>query len=206
MRYIRAFRLALAMAALSFSTTTFSTTAFSTTAFSGELFAKGAETFKIQTAKGETPSFRVLSDSMSKRALAIGVITLINADKSVQPKLPMTDYVDLKFQSLVIEPVSKTPDKLQMTLKISGNLVELNQTINRESFVSGKVIEVKYPRSAREIMMYNVESEGQMKLKWEKKEDRVVLDEVRAKLSFEPLMGESEVESVKFSALGKRQK
>ena len=200
MRYLRAFRLAFAFAALSISV--------SAPASGSELFVKGPETFKFQDAKGETPTFRVLTDSMSKRALAIGVITLINSEKSVHPKMPITDYVDLKFQTLRIEPVLKSPDKLQMTLKISGYPIDIDQTIIRKDFLSGQLIEVRYPKKSRDVMMYNVETDGNMAMKWDMKADVLIFNEVRAKLSFDPpmSMGDSETESVKFSGIGKRLK
>lgn len=178
--------------------------ALAVNASAAALFSKGPERFKLEASKGKTPTFRVLSDSMTKQALAMGVISMINAQPEVTPKLPMTNYVDLKFDTLTIEPVSKNSKKLEMSLKISGYTVDLDQTIDRDKFLAGQTVEVKFPASNRTVAMYDVESRGTLKMKLNPDHQSITLENVYAKMSFDSPLGDSGQEVVQFSGIGKR--
>jgi hypothetical protein len=166
------------------------------------LFSKGSETFKIENQKGQTPTFRVLSDSMTKQALAMATIGMLNAQDEVKPKIPLNSYIDLKFQSLTLEPATKKD--LRMSVKLSGYTVDLDQTINKQDLLSGKVIEVQYPKTQKDVAMYSVESNGKLKLHLEKATQNLILENVEAKMNFESPMGDDGSETVKFSGTAKR--
>lgn len=167
-----------------------------------ELFAKGPETFQIQNQKGQTPTFRVLSDTMTKQALAMAAIGMINAQDEVQPKLPLTQYLDLKFQTVTLTP--EGADKLRMKLKLSGYPVDLEQTISKKELLSGQPIEVRYPRTESDVAMYSVESQGHLRLRLDRARQTLMLENVEAKMSFDSPLGDSGSEAIKFSGTAKR--
>jgi hypothetical protein len=167
-----------------------------------ELFEKGRETFQIQNQKGQTPTFRVLQSSMTKQALAMAAIGLLNAQDEVQPKLPMTQYVDLKFQTLTLVPEGK--DTLRMKLKLTGYTLDLDKTISRKELLSGKVINIQYPRTESEVAMYTVASNGALKLRLDKATQTLILENVEAKMNFDSPLGDSGTESIRFAGIAKR--
>jgi hypothetical protein len=173
-----------------------------TPSHAAELFNKGRETFQILNDKGQTPTFRVLQDSMTKQALAMAAIGLINAQDDVKPKLPMTGYVDLKFQTLTLTPEGK--DKLKMKLKLSGYPIDIDQTISKSDLLSGKKIEVRYPEKESELAMYTVQSSGLLRLHLEKAAQTLILETVDAKINFDSPLGDSGDEAVRFSGRAKR--
>lgn len=172
------------------------------------LFSKGAETFNIENKSGQTPTFRVLSGSMTKQALAMAAASLLNAEDDVKPKIPLNPYFDLKFQTLTLTPLKDErlkKDQLRMTLKLSGYAVDLDQTISRTDLLLGKVIDVIYPKTEKDVAMYSVESSGRMKLHLEKPSQSLILENVEAKMSFSSAIGEDGKESVQFSGKARRQ-
>lgn len=170
--------------------------------FATELFAKGAETFTIKNQKGETPTFRVLSDSMSKQALAMAAIGLLNAQDEVKPKIAVEPYLDLKFQTLTLTPTGK--DGIELKLKLSGYTVDLDQTISKRDLLSGASVEVRYPKTEKDVAMYSVDSSGSLKMHLEKATQTLILENVEAKMTFESPLGDNGSESVKFSGTAKR--
>jgi len=175
---------------------------FSLRAFSSDLFSKGAETFTIQNQSGQTPTFRVLSDSLTKQALAVAVIGVLNAQDSVQPKIPVSPYLDLKFQTLTLTPEGR--DGLALKLKLSGYDVDLSQTISKQELLSGKTVVVRYPETEKEVAMYTVDSGGSLKMRLEKAKDRLILEDVDAKMTFESPLGDEGSEAVHFSGTANR--
>jgi hypothetical protein len=166
------------------------------------LFAKGTESFKIENTKGQTPTFRVLSDSMTKQALAMATISMLNAQEDVQPKIPLNSYIDLKFQTLTLTP-QKGRD-LQVTLKLSGYSVDLDQMINKEALLQGKEIEVVYPKTSKDVAVYTVESNGRLKMHLDKASQVLILENVEAKMTFESPLGDDGSEKIQFSGKAKR--
>jgi hypothetical protein len=171
----------------------------------GPLFKNGAETFQLQDQSGKTPEFRVLDGNASEKALALGVIAALNAQAEVDPKIPVQDHVDLKVQSLTFEPLSKKSKELSMTMKLSGYNVEFTQTVNRAKFESGAPIEIKFPQKEKQFAMFNIESSGNVKMRFDPKTQVLMLNDVRAKLDYDSTLGDSGTEAIQFSGKGLRQ-
>lgn len=176
--------------------------AVSFNARASDLFAKGRETFQIKNQKGQTPTFRVLHDTMTKQALAMAAIGLLNAQDEVQPKLPLNRYVDLKFQTLTLVPEGK--DRLRVKLKLTGYTVDLDQTIAKQDLLSGKPIDIRYPKTESEVALYTVESNGALRLHLDKATQTLVLENVEAKMNFDSPLGDSGSESIRFTGTAKR--
>lgn len=188
-----------ALIALSFVTA-------SAQAATGALFANGAsETFKLQDKNGKTPEFRILDGGGSEQALALGVIATLNAQAEVQPKLPMQNHVDLKLQSLKFEPLSKTSKELAMMIKLSGYEIEFKETVNRAKFESGANIEINFPQKEKQLAMFNVESSGKLKMKFDPKTQTLLLSDVQAKMKYESPLGDNGQETIQFTGKGIRQ-
>lgn len=173
-------------------------------AASSPLFAKGAERFVIQDQKGKTPEFRVLDGGGTEQALALAVISILNAQPQVEPKIPARDYVDLKIQELKLEPESKTSKRLLMTLKLSGYDVEFTETIDRARFEAGAPIEIKFPQKNKSVAMFHITSSGLLKMKFDPKAESLILNDVRAKLDYESPLGDSGREAIQFQGKGIR--
>lgn len=173
-------------------------------AASSPLFTKGAERFVIQDQKGKTPEFRVLDGGGTEQALALAVISILNAQPQVEPKIPARDYVDLKIQELKLEPESKTSKRLLMTLKLSGYDVEFAETIDRSKFESGAPIEIKFPQKNKSVAMFHITSSGLLKMKFDPKAGIILLNDVRAKLDYESPLGDSGREAIQFQGKGIR--
>ena len=173
-----------------------------TAAHASELFSKGSETFKIENAKGQTPTFRILSDSMTKQALAMAAIGALNAQDEVRPKIALTPYVDLKVQTLTLTP--EGADKLHAKLKLSGYNVDLDQRLSKKELLSGQTITVKYPKTTKDVAMYTVTSSGNLRLHLEKAKQVLILENVEATMNFESPMGGAEDEAIQFAGLARR--
>lgn len=166
------------------------------------LFAKGIENFKIQDKSGKTPQFRVLDDGLSEQALALGIIAALNAQETVQPKIPVREFIDLKFESMKVEPLSEK--ELAISLKLSGYEMWIEKTIDKVKFLLGETIEIKVPESEKQIAMYNVTSSGKVKMRLNKMSNEIIFDDVSAKMNFTTPLGDDGSESVKFSGKGIR--
>ncbi|MES2857522.1 MAG: hypothetical protein V4692_16750 [Bdellovibrionota bacterium] len=169
----------------------------------GPLFSKGEEVFDIQNQAGKTPVFRVLDDSTSERALAIAVITTLNSQSEVQPKIPQKDYLDLKFETMKFAPNGK--NKIDLSIKLSGYEVALEKTVDRADFLAGKPISIPFPSGRRNVAFFDVNASGNLKFRFDSAKEIVVLDEVRAKMDFDSPLGDEGEESIKFSGRGIRQ-
>jgi len=169
------------------------------------LFHNGAEVFKIQNNAGKTPQFRVLDDTPTEKALALGVITALNTQADVQPKIPMTDYIDLKFESMKLIPSKKQAKDILLSIRLSGYELELEKIISRVDFLAGKLIEIPFPTGKRQVAVFDVSSRGSLKMRLDPKTNVIILENVAADMDFEaPVMGGGS-ESVRFSGKGIRE-
>lgn len=152
-------------------------------------------TYNIKNAKGETPSFRVLDKTVTEQALALAAITALNTEGG--QKIPVTNYVDLKFQQLTLKPIDA--HILALRLKLSGRDVDLEKTVSKDDLLKGKTITVDYPKTEKDVAMYDVTSSGQLKMHLDKASGDIILENVEAKMSFESPLGEDGTERVQFS-------
>jgi hypothetical protein len=170
------------------------------------LFSQGAETFKIQDQSGKTPQYRVLDDTGTEQALALGIISTLNSQKDFQPKLPMKEHIDLRVETLSLKPVAGNANELAIALKLSGYNLELENKVDRARFLSGQPIEINFPATERDVTLFTVHSSGRLKMRLNPKTDVVLLDDVQAKMNFTSPLGGEGSEAIRFSGRGIRQK
>ncbi len=166
------------------------------------LFQNGSESFRIVDDHGKSPSFRVLNDSMTKRALAMA---LNSALKLSDPGSAMHPYVDLHFEKIVFHSIKGAPQKAALVLQVSGREFKLEQTIQKADLLNGKTIAVRIPADDHEIAMVNVTSEGQLVFKYNARLNQLLISRVQGHLEIENPLSENETEQILFSGRGLRQ-
>jgi hypothetical protein len=169
------------------------------------LFSKGDEIFKFENAKGQQPVFRILDDSMTEKALAVAAIATLNTQGHVEPKIPMQDYIDLKFQTLKFSPPKRDSKQVDLSVKVSGYEIWLGKSIQRADFLSGKTLTVPFPTGDRTVAMFDVKANGNLKFRLDPKTNIVILDNVQADMSFTAPVGDGGSEAIRFSGRAIRQ-
>lgn len=169
------------------------------------LFSLGAESFRVQDAKGKTPQFRILDDSASEKALALGIIATLNAS-GVKPQIPVSDYIDLKVERLTLEPASRAnPDEIVVALRLSGYELPLSKTISKKKFLSGELVEIDFPPTTKTVTVYDVESYGKLRMRWQSATQSIAIETAQATMDFESQFGSTGSETIKFSGKGLRE-
>ena len=172
-----------------------------------ELFGpvmKSTETFIVHDAAGRVPTFRVLKDTPSDRTLAIAVLTTLNLQPEVQPKLPLTDYIDLKIEAMTLAPVAGSNTDLTLTVKVSGHEMELPKKVNKTDFLSGKPIELNFPKEERQVAVFDVNSNGKLRFKLLPGHNEIQIDEAVGHVKYDSSFLGSGDETVKFTGTATR--
>lgn len=187
-------KLSIAILAIFFSS-------FAALALNGPLFTKNQEIFRVVNDKGQTPTFRVLKDSLLKQSLAIAINSKWNLnEKSSDPK----PYVDLKIEKIFLTLAKNKKDEIALSFQISGQQLEIDSTISREQLLAGKPILLKLPQKSEQLSLFKVTSEGQMTLRYKKSEDILMIENGFAKMQIESPLSDDESESIKLQAQGIR--
>jgi hypothetical protein len=169
-----------------------------------ELFATGKENFRLQDRSGKTPIFKVLHATPAKRALGVALATTLNSSGQLQQPIPPDQPIELKLERITFAPMPARPDQLVVTLKISGNDVELGEAVSRTRLLSGEPVSLKLPESVQDVSLFSVRSSGRLKMSLDNRAKELLIDEARAQLHFEsPLVG-SDYESIHFAGKGVR--
>lgn len=168
------------------------------------LFSKGAETFLIKDKSGKTPQFQVLDDSPSEKALASMLVTFMNADPKVQPKIPTDENLKLKVESLELAPSVDGPNQLVVSIKLSGREVELNRPVDKAKLLSGAPVTIDFPQSSKNLALFEVQSSGRLKMRLDKATNNLIIDEARAKSNIK-MSGVEGAENISFTGRGLRQ-
>ena len=172
-----------------------------------ELFGsdtRSPEFFTVKDASGRVPTFRVLKDTSTDRTLAIAVITTLNLQPNVQPKLPLTDYIDMKIEEIALTPAAGSTTELTMTVKVSGHYAELPKKVNKSDFLSGKSIELDFPKTERQVAVFDVNSNGKMRFKLLPGHNEIQIDEALAHVKYDsPFLGGGD-QTVKFTGRATR--
>ncbi len=166
-------------------------------------FAKGPETFVFRDAKGLAPTFRVLHSTPSKRALALAAGAALNAHAEVKPKLPIQPYIDLKIESLTLEPAKE--DRLAVRARVSGYDLDVGKTVSRKDLLAGKLIDVRFEPHAQSVALFDVRFRGgRLKFRFDRKADALIVENAQARLEFATPLGGEESEAIQFKGRGTR--
>jgi hypothetical protein len=163
-----------------------------------QLFDKGVETFKIVNEQSKTPSFRILNSSTAKKSFAVAVNSLLN--------LPNHPYVDIELQKLILRPISDQPLMVAMFLIASGKEYRVEPNLKKADLLSEKYIDIKVPTETSSVAVFNVSTKGTLTLKYNAKDDVLLIQNVHASFDIESPISERETEQVNFSGRGLRQK
>lgn len=167
------------------------------------LFSKGLETFIVRDAKGNTPSFRVLHQTASERALALAVITSLNMAPETE-KLPVKEYIDLKIEELTLQAAPSKANDLTMTAKVSGRYLEIPKPVDRAKFLAGETIEMSFPLTQKNVALFDVKSDGKIRFKWVPERKEIQILEGMGHINYAaPLLGGGD-ETIRFTGVGAR--
>jgi hypothetical protein len=179
-----------------------SNAAVSQTAVQTGLFKMGSESFALKDQKGREPQFRVLDSTPTKQALAAAIVTALNAQPETEPKLPVKGYVDLNLQKIRFNVDPKNNSELHLFVRLNGHDLELPKTINREELLSGKMIDVDFPSSDRDVAIFNLHSGGHLKFRFDSKKNELAIANATAKLTYDSDFAGDGTETVQFSGRG----
>lgn len=171
-------------------------------ATTGPLFQSGAETFVVVDSKNKQPQFRVLKDSLTKQSLAVAInstLKLSDSKASVQP------YVDLKIEKLILRPQKDKPEKIGIFIQASGREFELDPVLQKADLNSGRTLLIKIPAKNNDVGVFNVVSKGNLNIKFESKENVLVIEQALLHLNIEMPLSDDETEKIEFSGKGIRQ-
>ncbi len=160
------------------------------------------EVFKIVDSRGRTPKFRVLDDSPSEQALAVAIASTINQEASVQPKLPMSGYLDLEIRKMSFAPVAKNPAKLDVTVNLSGYDVEIEKTVSRSALLAGELITLEFPKGEKSVSLFSINGNGHVKFRFDKKSSELVIEDAYGKMAYETPLDPGGTETIRFKGRG----
>jgi hypothetical protein len=163
------------------------------------LFQKGPESFRIiDSTSSKTPEFHVLSDSVTKKSLAIAVNSAWKLGK------PGDSFVNLRIEKIRLQPAAKDTGKIELILQISGHEVPLDASIRKEDLTSGKRIQIKLPNQEDQLAVFTVSSKANFILQYDRTQDVLIIDQASAHFEIENPMSESESENIHFNGRGIR--
>lgn len=169
------------------------------------LFSKGVETFKLETTQGKPATFVVLNDSATERALAVTIATALNAQPETQPKIPINGQLQLNLERMTIAPQKDKPQDLAITVRVSGHDLTLPRTVDRSTFLSGKVIEMNFPKEERSLTGFTIEGGGKLKFRFDPKRNEVAILNAEGKMKYDTILGDYGKEQIRFQGRGVRQ-
>jgi hypothetical protein len=160
------------------------------------LFSKNPESFQLKDSQGKTPTFKLFSDSMSKKALALAINSYFKLDSSDKSS------VQARFEKMTLKALKN--GKVDLSLQLSGKIFDLEASPNKDDVVSGKTIQVKIPTENHDVGVFSVNTKGQFKMRFSPNENKLYLENVEGHFRFDNPLGEEESEDLKFSAVGIR--
>lgn len=164
------------------------------------LFKNKTETFKILDSKSKAPQFRILNSSVTKKSLAVA---LNAAFKLGDSQSGVKDYVEVRPENISFESID---DKsAQITLRVSGREVILDQVVPKADLRSGKSITVKVPAKEYEVTMFTVTSKGGFTIRYDAKLDQLSISNASVNFEIDSTMTEEDPETIKFDGKGIRQ-
>ena len=162
------------------------------------LFQKGPEVFSIQDANSKAPVFRVLDKSAGEKALAVAILTTLNLQPDVDPKFPVTSYVDLKIEELYLAP-AKNKNELDLSLRLNGRYLEIPKPVDRAKFLAGETIEMTFPLKQKDLSAFEVNSDGRLKMRLDSAKNEIQIQDAMGHMTFTaPFLGSGD-ETVKFT-------
>ncbi len=166
------------------------------------LFHSGSESFFLIDTKSKHPTFRVLGSTTTKQSIALA----INSQDSIaSKKSPLDRYVELKFEKVTLQPQKNQPDKIDLHAQISGHEYKLDQPLSRASLISGRTLDIKIPAQKSELPLFTVISKGSFKIRFDRKQNVLWIDQANAEVSFDSSIMPEAPEKIQFKAKGLRQ-
>ena len=167
------------------------------------LFGAGPETFLLHDPSGQVPSFRILSDSTAKQALALAIEATLNSQETVEPKLPVDGHIDLRFESLTLLPAKG--DRLKLRARVSGHELDIDKDLSQADLLAGKTIDLAFAPAEKSISLFQVRfTGGHFRFRLDRAAKRLVIEDANARALFSaPFGGEGE-EAIRFHGRGDR--
>ncbi len=168
-----------------------------------ELFAQGAESFVLENNVGGPLKKQLLVDTPTKQAVAAALVQYLNSKPETKPKVPVQQGIPVHFEKLTFIPEGKTD--LLLVARVSGHDFEISQKIDRQEFLAGKSVALKFNPLQKDLSPFMLKFRGgQFHLRLDPQKKELLIEDGTAELDFEiPFAGE-ESESLKFSGRGKR--
>lgn len=177
--------------------------AFGLNARATSLFDKGPEVFSIQDSSGKAPVFRVLDKTASEKALAMALLTTLNLQPDVDPKFPVTGYVDLKIEEFFLAP-AKDRNELDLSVRLNGRYLVIPKAIDRAKFLAGETIDMTFPLKQKDVSAFELSSDGRLKMRLKKETNEIEIQNAMGHLTYSaPFVGSGD-EKVQFTGKGIR--